>query len=154
MLEKSGAIDYINVSAGTVYNFPVVISPSDIPDAHLVDLVGRVKGATLGIPVFAVGGIRFPWQAEEILASGKADMVALTRAQIADPEFANKAREGREDEIYHCIRCNQGCLGRPYTALPIGCTVNPVTGREGRFGELGVAEVSRRCWLLVVGRRG
>ena len=44
--------------------------------------------------------------------TGKADMVAMTRAQIADPEFANKVRDGREDELVHCIRGNQGCIGR------------------------------------------
>ena len=63
-------------------------------------------------------------------------MVAMTRAQIADPEFANKAREGRDDEIIHCIRGNQGCIGRVFKGLPIGCTVNPVAGRERRFGQL------------------
>ena len=61
-------------------------------------------------------------------------MVAMTRAQIADPEFANKVREGREDEIVHCIRGNQGCIGRVFKGLPIACTVNPAAGREGRFG--------------------
>ena len=57
--------------------------------------------------------------AEEILASGQADMVAMTRAQIADPEFANKVREGRESELVHCIRGNQGCIGRVFKGLPI-----------------------------------
>ena len=58
----------------------------------------------------------------------------MTRAQIADPEFANKVREGREDEIVHCIRGNQGCIGRVFKGLPIACTVNPGAGRERRFG--------------------
>ena len=61
-------------------------------------------------------------------------MVAMTRAQIADPELANKVREGREDEIYHCIRGNQGCIGRVFKGLAINCTVNPAAGREARFG--------------------
>ena len=86
--------------------------------------------------MFTVGGIKDPALAEEILASGKADMVAMTRAQIADPEFANKVREGREDEIDHCIRGNQGCIGRVFKGLPISCTVNPAAGREGRLGTL------------------
>jgi hypothetical protein len=72
--------------------------------------------------------------AEEILATGKADMVAMTRAQIADPEFANKVRDGREGELVHCIRGNQGCIGRVFKGLPITCTVNPGAGRERRFG--------------------
>ena len=57
----------------------------------------------------------------------------MTRAQIADPEFANKVQEGREDEIVHCIRGNQGCIGRVFKGLPISCTVNPAAGREGRL---------------------
>ena len=83
--------------------------------------------------MFTVGGIKDPVLAEEILASGKADMVAMTRAQIADPEFANKVQEGREDELVHCIRGNQGCIGRVFKGLPISCTVNPAAGREGRL---------------------
>ena len=75
--------------------------------------------AAVGLPVFTVGGIKDAALAEEILAAGKADMVAMTRAQIADPEFANKVREGREDEIIHCIRGNQGCIGRVFKGLPI-----------------------------------
>ncbi len=62
-------------------------------------------------------------------------MVAMTRGQIADPYFARKAMEGREDEIVHCIRGNQGCIGRVFKGLPITCTVNPAAGREARFGE-------------------
>ena len=73
-----------------------------------------MKSAVRDLPVFTIGGIKDPAMAEEIVASGKADMVAMTRTQIADPEFANKAREGREDEIYHCIRGNQGCIGRVF----------------------------------------
>ena len=82
-----------------------------MPDGYLVDLTAQVKAALSELPVFTVGGIKDPAMAEEILASGKADMVAMTRAQIADPEFANKVREGREGEIVHCIRGNQGCIG-------------------------------------------
>src|SRR6185436_17717283 len=101
---------------------------------------------------FAVGGIKDAELAEEIVAAGKADMVAMTRTQIADPEFANKAREGRENEIYHCIRGNQGCIGRVFKGLSINCTVNPAAGREARFGAgtLAPAEPGRR-WLVVGG---
>ena len=78
-------------------------------------------------------------------------MVAMTRAQIADPEFANKVREGREDEIVHCIRGNQGCIGRVFKGLPIACTVNPAAGREGRFGGPLVAGRARPARWLVAG---
>ncbi len=132
-LERAGGIDYVNVTAAGYHNIWRAIEPSDVPDGYLVDLTAQVKEA-VSLPVFTVGGIKDAALAEEILAAGKADMVAMTRAQIADPEFANKARDGREDEIVHCIRGNQGCIGRVFKGMPIACTVNPAAGREGRFG--------------------
>lgn len=151
-LEGDGLIDYVNVSAAGYHNIYRAIEPSDTPDGYLVDLTARLKEGVGDIPVFAVGGIKDAALGEEIVAGGKADMVAMTRAQIADPEFANKAREGREDEIYHCIRGNQGCIGRVFKGLPITCTVNPAAGRESRFGAgtLTPAPDPRR-WLVVGG---
>jgi mycofactocin system FadH/OYE family oxidoreductase 2 len=148
-LEADGQIDYVNVTAAGYHNIFRAIEPSDEPDGYLVDLSAQVKAAT-ALPVFAVGGIKDAQLAEEILASGKADMVAMTRAQIADPEFANKVREGREGEIYHCIRGNQGCIARVFKGLPIACTVNPAAGRERRFGVLTPAAMPGK-WLVVGG---
>ncbi len=84
--------------------------------------------------------------------TGVADMVAMTREQIADPEFVAKISSGREDEIYHCIRANQGCIGRVGRGLPIGCTINPAAGREARFGagtQIPAANPER--WLVIGG---
>jgi mycofactocin system FadH/OYE family oxidoreductase 2 len=149
-LERAGGIDYVNVTAAGYHNIWRAIEPSDVPDGYLVDLTAQVKAA-VSLPVFTVGGIKDAALAEEIVAAGKADMVAMTRAQIADPEFANKAREGREDEIVHCIRGNQGCIGRVFKGLPIACTVNPAAGREGRFGgQLPPADPPAR-WLVAGG---
>jgi mycofactocin system FadH/OYE family oxidoreductase 2 len=148
-LEADGRIDYVNVTAAGYHNIFMAIQPSDAPDGYLVDLTATVKAAVRDLPVFTVGGIKDPALAEEIIASGKADMVAMTRAQIADPEFANKVSEGRESEIYHCIRGNQGCIGRVFKGLPISCTVNPAMGRERRLGPLVPADVRRR--FLVAG---
>jgi mycofactocin system FadH/OYE family oxidoreductase 2 len=149
-LADDGQIDYVNVTAAGYHNIHLAIQPSDEPDGYLVELTAQVKAAVPALPVFTVGGIKDPALAEEILASGKADMVAMTRAQIADPEFANKVREGREDEIVHCIRANQGCIGRVFKGLPISCTVNPSAGREGRLGSLEPAESPAR-WVVAGG---
>jgi mycofactocin system FadH/OYE family oxidoreductase 2 len=148
-LEADGRIDYVNVTAAGYHNIFMAIQPSDEPDGYLVDLAAQVKAA-VGLPVFTVGGIKDPALAEQIVAERKADMVAMTRAQIADAEFANKAREGREDEIVHCIRGNQGCIGRVFKGLPIACTVNPAAGREGRLGPLVPAERPAR-WVVAGG---
>ncbi|MEX2613061.1 MAG: NAD(P)-binding protein, partial [Gaiellaceae bacterium] len=149
-LEADGRIDYVNVTAAGYHNIFMAIQPSDAPDGYLIDLTAKVKAGLERLPVFTVGGIKDPELAEEILAAGNADMVAMTRAQIADPEFANKVRDGREDEIYHCIRGNQGCIGRVFKGLPISCTVNPQTGRERKLGGLPPAGSPAR-WLVVGG---
>ena len=148
-LEADGQIDFVNVTAAGYHNIWRAIEPSDVPDGYLVDLSAQVKEA-VSLPVFTVGGIKDAALAEEIVAAGKADMVAMTRAQIADPDFANKAREGREAEIVHCIRGNQGCIGRVFKGLPISCTVNPAAGREARLGPLLTAERPAR-WIVVGG---
>ena len=149
-LEADGRIDYVNVTAAGYHNIFMAIQPSDTPDGYLIDLTAEVKAGLERLPVFTVGGIKDAGLAEDVVASGKADMVAMTRAQIADPEFANKVRDGREDEIYHCIRGNQGCIGRVFKGLPISCTVNPQTGRERKLGALPPAGSPAR-WLVVGG---
>jgi mycofactocin system FadH/OYE family oxidoreductase 2 len=150
ILETDGRIDYVNVTAAGYHNIFKAIEPSDVPDGYLVDLTAQVKAA-VGLPVFTVGGIKDPALAEDIIAAGKADMVAMTRAQIADPEFANKVREGREDELVHCIRGNQGCIGRVFKGLPIACTVNPGAGRERRFGPGTLVAADPPAHWLVAG---
>jgi mycofactocin system FadH/OYE family oxidoreductase 2 len=149
-LEGDGRIDYVNVTAAGYHNIWRAIEPSDVPDGYLVELTAKVKSSLVKLPVFAVGGIKDAALAEQIVADGKADMVAMTRAQIADPEFASKARDGREDDIVHCIRGNQGCIGRVFKGLPIACTVNPAAGREGRFATLPPADPPAR-WLVAGG---
>lgn len=153
VLAADGHIDYVNTTTGGYHKgLQYVMPPSDVASGWLVDQVGTVKAAVADLPVFAVGGIVDPSQAEEVIASGRADMVAMTRAQIADPELARKLAEGREDEIYHCIRGNQGCIGRTGRGLSVACTVNPAAGREGRFGS-GTARQAEnpRRWLVVGG---
>ena len=148
-LQEQTEIDFINVSAAGYHNIHMAMQPSDEPDGYLVAMTARVK-AVADIPVFTVGGIKDAAMGDEIVASGKADMVAMTRALIADPNFANKAAAGKTDEIIHCIRGNQGCIGRIYKGFPVSCTVNPATGREGRFAELVPAE-NPGHWVVIGG---
>ena len=150
IIEAQCDIDFVNVTAAGYHNVFKAIEPSDAPDGYLVDLSARVKASTQ-LPVFTIGGIKDAAMAEQILADGRADMVAMTRAQIADPEFVNKAFEGREDEITHCIRGNQGCIGRVFKGLAINCTVNPEAGREARFGYGTLRQAVEARKFLVVG---
>jgi mycofactocin system FadH/OYE family oxidoreductase 2 len=152
LLRDVGQIDYVNISAAGYHNIHWAFASADIADGWLVEHVAELKRSLPELPVFVVGGLKAAAQAEEILASGKADMVAMTRAQIADPEFANKVKAGREDEVYHCIRINQGCFSRALRAMPIGCTVNPATGREAKFGSGTLVPADPpRSWLVIGG---
>jgi len=132
-LSGDGGIDYATMTAGGVQAPPLYGSPSDLPNGHLLEATARLKAET-DLIVLTVGGMNRPAEAELVLADGIADMVAMTREQIADPEFVAKVTSGREDEVYHCIRANQGCIGRVNRGLPIGCTVNPAAGKEAVFG--------------------
>lgn len=101
------------------------------------------------IPVSVVGAIMSPAEAEEIISSGTADMVALGRPLIADPQWPRKAQEGREDEIVPCIRCLQ-CYHISTERKKVGCSVNARFWNESFIPrDLVQAPVSRR--LVVVG---
>ena len=110
-LGNAGALDYINVIAGSMMGLRGsihVVPPMNIETAYLAPLAATVK-QLVPIPVFVAGRINQPQDAEAILATGQADMTGMTRAQIADPEMANKAKAGRVDDIRACIACNQAC---------------------------------------------
>jgi len=128
-------LDYLNVIAGTsaTASGAAHIVPSMANDhAYVAPFAQKVKQTT-GKPVFVAGRINQPQIAEEVLASGAADMCGMTRAMIADPEMANKARAGRTDDIRACIGCNQACIGHFQLGLSISCIQHPETGRELQF---------------------
>ncbi|MFC5995760.1 FAD-dependent oxidoreductase [Pseudonocardia hispaniensis] len=151
-LRERGGVDFLCTTGACYHNLSKAAEPSDAPDGYLADLAAQLKRGVPGIPIFAVGGIKDPVDAEQLIATGQADMVAMTRALLADPELPNKAAAGREDEIVHCIRGNQGCMARVVRSLPAGCTVNPAAGREGRLGA-GTLVAARQPerWLVVGG---
>jgi mycofactocin system FadH/OYE family oxidoreductase 2 len=149
-LEQTGKIDYINVSIGCFYNLYLVEGSMHTPLGYTVPMSAGIRSA-VSIPVFANGRINDPVQAEKILADGHADMVGLVRAQICDPEFANKALEGRADDIRACVACNQGCIGRMGVGRTLGCVQNPAVGREQKRGIGTMASAERPRKILVVG---
>lgn len=153
-VEATGDIDYIMATAGVYQSATYIMPPYDVPNGWLAGPVARLKRA-VQIPVFCVSGIGSAGEAEAILARDGADMVAMTRAQIADPEFAVKTKEGREDEIYHCLRCNQGCVSRLFHGTSMTCQVNPATGREEVFGPqtLELAP-TKKHWVVIGGGPG
>lgn len=161
MLVKAG-LDWLNVSTGTYASPSSAIEPMYYPLNSFVYCAAAIK-QVVDVPVFARGRIQDPVQAEQILAAGQADGVSMVRAIVADPEFANKAMEGRLDEIAKCLACNEGCWGnlaRTRLMIPgitgMGCTMNPAVGMEGQpgWGELLPAETKKRVMIIGGGPGG
>jgi len=144
-LEKAG-IDLIDVSAGIYESVVWVVQPMAFPRGCLVDLGRRIK-EKVSIPVSIVGRINHPELAEEILATGKADFIAIGRALHADPFWPIKAQEGRVEDIRICPAC-MSCSDQLATNLPITCAINPEAGNER---DLAIKPAPRRKKILVVG---
>jgi len=146
ILEANG-VNAIEVSAGTHETGYVITAPPCYPMGFLSPLSEAIK-KEVRIPVGAVGRIHTPALAEDLLQQGKADLIAVGRGLIADPEWAKKSQEGRPEAIRPCISCNQGCSDRMYFQQDISCTVNPSVGREGTFP---VEPVRKKKKVLILG---
>jgi NADPH-dependent 2,4-dienoyl-CoA reductase/sulfur reductase-like enzyme len=112
-----------------------------------IDATAAVRKA-VDVPVIVVGRMTDPILAESVLEGGKADLVAMGRGLVADPELPNKLKENKFDDIRWCIGCNQGCMGGLIGGIPFTCLVNPAAGREQEM-ELKPASVSKK--ILVAG---
>lgn len=151
-------VDIINVSCGihddrsTVgHMFPM----SGFVEAGCnVEMAAEIK-KHVRIPVSVVSGINTPELAEKILAEGKVDIVGMGRALICDPEFPNKARHGRAEDIVHCMRCNYCIADLAYDPLPFGqnkqfgCAANPKIARDLMIQRIPKPQDSRK--VVVVG---
>ncbi|MBI2868082.1 MAG: FAD-dependent oxidoreductase [Chloroflexi bacterium] len=148
-LEATGKVHFIDVNVG--HHGPFLVNPTMYePHGVMVRYSAALK-KVVNIPVVAVGRIVDPREGEKILAEGQADLIGMTRAHIADPEIANKAREGRLDEIRLCTGCCQLCIGVVPLRIPMSCTQNPAVGREKTLGigTLKMAPKTKR--VLVIG---
>jgi 2,4-dienoyl-CoA reductase-like NADH-dependent reductase (Old Yellow Enzyme family)/thioredoxin reductase len=153
-MEKEG-VHYLHVSAtsSTVPGFQDCDYPS-VPSIYssqgsLVKLAETIK-KSVNIPVIAIGGITDPEYAEKILQEGKADLVAIGRALIADPEWATKANKNKK--IKYCIKCNT-CHKRLFSKKVLKCTVNPFVGNERRF-EMRKSLIPKKVVIVGAGPAG
>ncbi len=155
VFEASGQIDYLSVVSGTYASEGVLDPPLYVSQGCDVHLAERVKQA-VQVPVLVAGRIKHPAMAESIVAQGSADLVAMTRATICDPDMPRKARDGRIDEIRWCIGCNQRCIGNLAHHLPISCIQNPVSGREFDpfWAQQQPAEVPKNVMVIGAGPAG
>lgn len=143
-------IDLVNISTGGFLNLFALAHTH--PGYHLprrlnVETAAKIK-REITIPLSVTGGIATIEEAEEILAAGKADMVAMAKALVADQELVTKARLGKAGEIRPCLRCLD-CMRHPLKGAPLRCAVNPQAGREFRYREIPLARRKKR--VLVVG---
>jgi mycofactocin system FadH/OYE family oxidoreductase 2 len=148
-LEASGKVDYLSICAGRAGHIPAM----HFPLGCFVHLAAGVK-EVVNLPVICHGRINDPAQAEQILSDNQADLVGMARALICDPEWPNKAREGRLDEIRKCIACNQVCYGNFQKRIPISCAINPAAGREKELDTIVPAMTKKKVMVIGGGAAG
>ena len=154
-LAGSGYLDYLNVIAGSnmdrigrVAHWP----PTPAPHGLFVDLAAEIR-KVVDVPVFTTGRITNAKMAEEIISQGKADMVGMTRAQIADPDLVQKLKDGRVKDIRPCVGANV-CIMRALGPGPIRCLHNPEAAREYELGPLVVSKEPKRVVVIGAGPGG
>ena len=150
IVEATGQVDYINTSIGVATATLYMIEASmHIPPGYAMFIPSALRKA-VDLPVVGVGRFKDPIQAERALAEGHCDLVGVVRGQIADADFAAKARSGHTEDIRLCLSCNQECVGRMGLNRWLGCIENPRTGRENVEPQRP-APAPRRRRVLVVG---
>ena len=149
-LDALGRIDLFNISGGTgaTLESQAATVPSDYFARGCYNSLARAMKERLTRPVLVAGRILDPDQAEAALAEGECDLVAMTRAIIADPDLPKRAEAGETERIRPCIAINEGCIGRLYGGLPILCAVNPGIANEDLTA---LAPLDRRRRVVVIG---
>jgi len=145
-LQEAGASSIL-VSAGTGKTKRYALPPHALAPGVNVKLAAELK-AVVSIPVIAMGKINTPALAEQIITQGEADMVALTRALITDPDWPNKAKAGRVEDIRGCIYCLDDCADKGVPSLGRACSNNPFAGQES---ELQIKPAKQRKKVFVAG---
>ena len=144
-------MDYVTCGTGSYFNttgiIPTVFYADKLGAPHAEALKQVVKHAK----VQCEAHVRTPENANYVVASGQADMVSIVRGQIADPHLANKAKEGRAEDIRPCLSCNQMCWGRRYRDYWISCLINPSAGREFEWGGDRYTPAAKPKHVLVIG---
>lgn len=148
---SDGGLDYFNITSGSSRQrgSAIHIVPPMSTDIALTAPFAAAVKSEVSQPVIAVGRINHAPAAEQVIASGQADMCGMTRAMITDPEMPNKVTEGRVDDVRVCIGCNQACIDRMHRGLGISCIQHPETGRELTYGSTQTADTRKK--VIVAG---
>ncbi|MDR1206443.1 MAG: FAD-dependent oxidoreductase [Peptococcaceae bacterium] len=151
---ESAGVKAISVSAGfgPVIKFRNIVStqaPIGTPEGVLMPYAENIK-AGVSIPVMVGNAIRDPQYMEQAIREGRCDIITLGRPHIADPEWVNKVKAGREEEVRPCICCCQGCQGSVMKGKPMTCILNPLVGKEAD-PELRITKTKDPKKVLVIG---
>ncbi|OGA43255.1 MAG: hypothetical protein A3G24_17865 [Betaproteobacteria bacterium RIFCSPLOWO2_12_FULL_62_13] len=147
-LASMGSIDYLSLAQGNFNTIDAHLPDSHYPPVTFADLHAQIKAAVSGIPIVTSSRIRMPEEGEAIIAAGKADIIGLCRALIADPEWPDKALRGESEDIVRCICCNR-CWSGVVANKRLACSVNPTVGFESELPALAQAERAKR--VVVIG---
>ena len=146
MLEAAG-VNALSINVGCYETYNLAQPPTTQPRGNAVHLAEMTKKA-VNIPVICSGKLGYPELAEQVLQEGKADFIGLARYLLADPEWPNKVKEGRVEDIKPCVGCHEGCIGRVRKNHYCSCAVNPATGIER---ELAITPAEKKKSVLVIG---
>ncbi len=152
LIARTKQFDYISVWGSTAVNFEnlaAIVPGMAFPPAVHAYLAEGIRGVVDGLPLLYAGRVNEPRLADKLLVDGQCDLVAMTRAIIADPEMPNKARAGLLDDIRPCVGANQGCIGRIYLGKSATCVHNPMISRERELADIIPAPVAKN--VIVVG---
>ncbi len=151
IVQDRGLADVINISLGGYYAFDKMLAGMYYGAGYELATSVPVARSTK-LPTIVIGRIRTLEEADQIIRAGDADMVAMTRAHIADPDIVRKTAAGHPEQVRPCIGCNQGCLaGVLGPNARLGCTVNPAVSYERSLSEDTWPAADRVRRVLVVG---
>jgi 2,4-dienoyl-CoA reductase (NADPH2) len=152
-VSDEGLVDWVSIISGSRWAGQETIPHMGVKRNQLAD-EGKAFRKVLEVPLIVAGRIRSPADAETMIAEGSADVVAMARTWIAEPEWAKKIEDGREESIRPCMSCSQGCAGFSFKGLPGTCVINPVAGRETKFKPITPAAKPKRVAVVGGGPAG
>lgn len=148
-LMQEDILDYVNVSHGSSYNGHKIMGAMHEDTGYELPFSEQVT-RLCNVPTIVTGRFRNLGDVDKVITAGQADMVAMTRAHIADPDIVRKTIDGRTDEIRPCIGCNQGCIGGLWKGR-VGCAINVAAGQELRLSEELMEPAKEVKKVLVIG---
>ncbi|MHC3438615.1 oxidoreductase [Natrialbaceae archaeon A-gly3] len=145
------SLDFLDSDIATISKLYITDAPMHAPLGYTSEYYGAAR-EQLDIPVIAAGRINDLTKANDLLEEGQADFIGMCRQLICDADTVRKVRAGQDDEVTHCIACNQNCLGGIHTKGHVGCIQTPRSGRETKIPHLeNVEDAPESKRILVVG---